>query len=82
MLEAEGSFFDGSSAAKHKVILRLDEARGVLSFDGEALEQPEEWPLAELRLLRDQPQGGWLSFALHIRRRRRNPAPRSASLLP
>ena len=66
MLEAEGSFFDGSSAAKHKVILRLDEVRGLLSFDGEALEQPEEWPLAELRLLRDQPQGGWLSFALHI----------------
>ena len=26
MLEAAGSFFDGSSAAKHKVILRLDEA--------------------------------------------------------
>ena len=58
MLEAEGSFFDGSSAAKLKVILRLDEVRGLLSFDGEALEQPEEWPLAELRLLRDQPQGG------------------------
>ncbi len=66
MLEAAGSFFDGSSAAKHKVTLRLDEARGVLSFDGEVLEQPEEWPLAELRLLCDQPQGGWLSFALHI----------------
>ncbi len=66
MLEADGSFFDGSSAAKHKVTLRLDEARGFLLFDGEALEQPEAWPLAELRLLRDQPAGGWLTFALHI----------------
>jgi Peptidase family M48 len=66
MLEADGSFFDGSSAAKHKVTLRLDEARGILTFDGEALEQPEEWPLPELRLLRDQPEGGWLTFALHI----------------
>lgn len=66
MLEADGSFFDGSSAAKHKVTLRLDEARGILAFDGEALESTEEWPLAELRLLRDQPQGGWLTFALHV----------------
>ncbi|WP_438992071.1 M48 family metallopeptidase [Lentibacter sp.] len=65
MLEAVGSFFDGSSAAKHTVTLRLDEARGVLSFDGDALVQPEEWPLAELRLLRDQPEGGWLTFARH-----------------
>lgn len=67
MLEADGSFFDGSSAARHKVTLRLDEGRGVLAFDGDALAQPEEWPLAELRLLRDQPAGGGLTFALHIR---------------
>lgn len=66
MLEADGSFFDGASAAKHRVILRLDEARGCLSFAGETLAEPEEWPLTELRLLRDQPTGGWLTFALHI----------------
>lgn len=66
MLEAEGSYFDGASAAKHKVTLRLDEARGFLVFEGPALERPEEWPLEELRLLRDQPAGGWLTFALHI----------------
>ena len=66
MIEAQGSFFDGSSAARHKVTLRLDVARGVLCIEGEALTQPEDWPLAELRLLRDQPEGGWLTFARHI----------------
>jgi len=64
MLEAAGQYFDGASAAKHKVTVRLDEARGLLVFDGETLSAPEEWPLDELRLLADQPGGGWLTFTL------------------
>lgn len=62
VLEAEGRYFDGASAAKHAVHVTLDETRGILRFEGETLEQPEEWPLALLRLLRDQPGGGWLTF--------------------
>ncbi|RFP87847.1 peptidase M48 [Rhodobacteraceae bacterium 63075] len=64
MPEAAGQYFDGASAAKHKVTARLDEARGLLVFEGETLSAPEEWPLDELRLLADQPGGGWLTFTL------------------
>lgn len=64
MLETVGRYFDGASAAKHRVTVHLDEARGLLVFEGETLSAPEEWPLDELRLLADQPGGGWLTFTL------------------
>ncbi len=66
MLEAAGSYFDGTSAAKHKVQVRLDEEKGTLTFDGESLRTAEHWRLEDLRLLADQPGGGWLTFTRNI----------------
>ncbi|MBU2983618.1 M48 family metallopeptidase [Lentibacter algarum] len=62
MQEAAGSYFDGLSAAKHKVVVRLDEATGYLTFEGESLKAVQHWRLEDLRLLADQPGGGWLTF--------------------
>ncbi len=66
MLEAAGIYFDGVSAAKHHVDVRLDEATGYLSFEGQSIGAPQHWRLEELRLLADQPSGGWLTFTRHI----------------
>lgn len=50
-IEASAHLYDGLSARRHEVTLRLDRDRGALEITGETLAAPLLWPLPDLRAL-------------------------------
>ena len=65
MTTAAGRFFDGQTAGRHEVELRLDEAAGVLVISGPTLGADLRWPLDRLRALPDHAPGFGLTVTLH-----------------
>ena len=63
MTVAAGSYFDGLSAARHKVEVRI-EGDTTLVLTGASLPEPLYWPLDRLRALEDQPGHGSLTITL------------------
>ncbi|MEO3416894.1 M48 family metallopeptidase [Roseovarius sp. CAU 1744] len=63
MTVAAGSYFDGQSAARHKVEVRI-ENDATLVLTGATLPQPQHWPLDRLRALADQPGVDGLTVTL------------------
>ncbi|MEB8389419.1 M48 family metallopeptidase [Rhodobacteraceae bacterium KMM 6894] len=61
----QGWFFDGQGAARHEVSVTLNAARGQLEISGPSLPASLNWPMAELRALRDRARKGRLTLTLH-----------------
>ena len=64
MAQAAGRYFDGRTAARHRVDVTLDRAAGVLVFSGESVTE-QRWPLAWLRALTDHARDYGLTVTLH-----------------
>lgn len=59
------TFFDGQTAAKHRVAVALSDDRQALTITGDTLPDPLRWPLMDLRALTDSADSDRLTVTRH-----------------
>ncbi|MGX9357482.1 M48 family metallopeptidase [Roseobacteraceae bacterium S113] len=71
--ETRGQFFDGHSAARHEVDVRLSEDRRALLITGASLAEPLRWPLPDLRATSDKSSYDQLVLTVHAQTQDESP---------
>lgn len=65
-MQGQASLYDGLTAARHSVEVRLSEDRSALVISGESLAEPLRWPLSDLRALKDHADPRQLVVTRHL----------------